>query len=209
MRKNQKVYEVKPEPEISIEEIKVATPVSEIIKEVAPKEASIPKEIEPPKDEKESGSTNSLMSELTNALKSGTFSVDGAQKKEEIPLTQENLTESWKKFLTEKHAELPPNFLSNARTIEPKLGEEKIIILTTYSSVSKGFINEQGGRMKEFFRNYFRQNDIGMNIELDEGEQDVEEKKKFMSPKEQFEEMSKKNPALKDLQKRFDLDIEY
>ncbi len=189
------------QPKAPIEEVAKETVVQESHKEA--------KAIKAKKEEEPSAPASGLMAELSNALKSGSFSVDADKKKEAIPVTEEGLAEAWKKFLEDNQAELPPNFISNAKTLEPKLRGDKVIVLTTYSSVSRGFINEQGGRMKEFFRHHFHQNDLGLVIDLDTSDADPEEKKKFLNPKEQFEELAKENPALKDLQKRFDLDIEY
>jgi hypothetical protein len=149
-----------------------------------------------------------LMQELEQAIHKGEFQVDQKEVKEEVPLNDESVLKAWQQFILKKAVELPSNFLSNAKELEPELREGKLIALVTRSSVSRGFIMEQSSRIKSWFRKYFQQKDIQFTVDLDVDE-DEDVPKQYLNPKEQFKEMTRENPALLDFQKRFDLDIEY
>jgi DNA polymerase-3 subunit gamma/tau len=204
----------------SVEEFSIKVKPTEIAKETPKAEVApvqtvpSPKETMPIVSEKvteklESSATKGLLSELQNALKNGLFAVEEQTKEEAIDPTQELVEVAWNQFLDEHQSELPANFISNAKNIQPFLESEKKITLKVYSSVAKGFIAEQGSLMKTYFRNYFKHYDIQMHIDLELDESNLIVERKYMNPKEQFEALSKENPAVETFRKLFDLDIDY
>ena len=147
------------------------------------------------------------LSELQNALQSGQFDVEHSQDKEALEITEELLKKAWDEFLLKEN--LPSNFITNARGLIPTLTENNTVVLTVYSNVSKGFVTQQGSDIKAYFREYFRRNDLHLKIDVEIDESNDVKDKKFLTPKELFEDMVKENPTLIDFQKRFDLDIDY
>jgi DNA polymerase-3 subunit gamma/tau len=196
-----KPKEVKPE---------ITSAQKPVIKEEMPTEATPSKTAFVPASEiTQPTPAKGLLSELQAALKQGKFSVEEQQEAASIEPTQTLVDKAWAQFLIDHNAELPANFISNAKNITPVLETERNIQLKVYSSVAKGFITEQGTVMKTFFRNYFKQNDIQLSIDLQIDESNLPKEKKYLNPKEHFEELAKENPALDTFRKLFDLDIDY
>jgi DNA polymerase-3 subunit gamma/tau len=160
----------------------------------------------------ENGSASlNLMQELEQAVSGKSFKIEQKEEEENDapPLTGEKVLEAWQHFLVSNAPDLPSNFLSNAKELQPSLREGKEITLVTNSSVSRGFIVEQSSLIKTYMRDYFQQSDIQFRVDLVVDESDDQQPKSYLKPEEQFREMAKDNPSLIDFQKRFDLDIEY
>ena len=127
---------------------------------------------------------------------------------EVMTLNDQNVQTCWKEFLDENKESLNPTFLKTALESRPCAEGENIIYIKFNNNVSLNFVKKEGAAILEFYKNRMNIQKLKLEFRLDKKVAQTTSKK-FLKPKERFLKMAEENPALLELQKKLDLDIDY
>ncbi len=124
------------------------------------------------------------------------------EEKEEF--NGEQLNKVWTYF-TESIAKQYPNFYSTLKKRKPVLKEEFVVELVIDNKVQEMEIKERKPELLEFLRNELRNSFIQVETRIAENQDDTTP----YLPDEKFLAMAKKNPHLKKLKDKLELDLDY
>lgn len=123
----------------------------------------------------------------------------------ETAFTEEDLRMYWEAFAG-RYREAKPSLHSTLSANQPVLGEGWKVRFRVGNKVQRLEIEDIRGDLLEFLRGKLENGHIALEID------EVKQKKgsgRPYSPKEKFNYMAKKNPAIKELKDRLNLDIDY
>lgn len=127
-----------------------------------------------------------------------------ALREEKEEFNGEQLNKVWTYF-TESIAKQYPNFYSTLKKRKPVLKEEFVVELVIDNKVQEMEIKERKPELLEFLRNELRNSFIQVETRLAETQDDTTP----YLPDEKFLAMAKKNPHLKKLKDKLELDLDY
>ncbi len=183
-----------------------------------PEKPSPPKKSNPVKETKKKPANPSLSTSSTTAESPLTISIKPENNKEEdsgrqttVSLREEKeefsgeqLNKVWTYF-TESIAKQYPNFYSTLKKRKPVLKEEFVVELVIDNKVQEMEIKERKPELLEFLRNELRNSLIQVETKISENQDDTTP----YLPNEKFLAMAKKNPHLKKLKDKLELDLDY
>lgn len=129
------------------------------------------------------------------------------EKKLEEPVPTENLSleEAWN-ALAERMRTKGRISLANTLLRKPELKENQVVEFRLDNSAQEEDILPEKQEMLDFIRQKTGNKDLQLNLVVAKSN-DLE--KKLLSPKEKYQILAEKNPLLKQLKDKLDLDIEY
>ncbi len=127
---------------------------------------------------------------------------------EVMAFNDENVQACWTEFIEENRETLNPTFIKTAEESKPFVDIEDTIYIEFNNNVSLNFVKKEGASILEFYKNRMNIQKLKLDFRLDK-KTAKSVVKKFLKPRERFLKMAEENPALLELQKRLDLDLEY
>lgn len=124
-----------------------------------------------------------------------------------IDLSNEILPQLWEDYITSISDTAHGSYLPIAEKSKPEFDGDITLIFTEDNSLSLGLMEKNRAEIQHFFREKTGKS-LQIRFVLNRVETN-EQKKVFKTSKERFKEMTLINPALLELQKRLDLDLEY
>ncbi|MCB9289920.1 MAG: DNA polymerase III subunit gamma/tau [Lewinellaceae bacterium] len=116
-------------------------------------------------------------------------------------LTQERVEEAWNLYIESQEQESVKVIMRNS---ELKLDEQNVQVTVT-SALAENTIRQEGSLM-DYLRDVLTAPELTMTIEIDKSKAvEPPKRKRMMSSKEKYLAMRETNPAIQELQKRFDL----
>ena len=116
-------------------------------------------------------------------------------------LTQERVEEAWNLYIKSQEQESVKVIMRNS---ELKLDEQNVQVTVT-SALAENTIRQEGSLM-DYLRDVLTAPELTMTIEIDKSKAvEPPKRKRMMSSKEKYLAMRETNPAIQELQKRFDL----
>lgn len=123
---------------------------------------------------------------------------------EKEAFSQERLEKVWAYF-TESIARQYPNFYSIISTRQPSLGEDFIITVKLDNKAQEMTFAERKGELLDFLRTELRNQLIQIEFLVAQSETEL----KPFTPDEKFKAMAEKNPLVKELKDKLEMDLEY
>ncbi|MFT6998929.1 MAG: DNA polymerase-3 subunit gamma/tau, partial [Cryomorphaceae bacterium] len=117
------------------------------------------------------------------------------------------LWDAWKAYAAKIKAEDKQSYYATLTKHDPVVVEENQIEFLVDNHVQISDINEDKGTLLEFLREKLNNWRIQLNVVIDETE--TKDGDSLYDPSAKFAAMAEKNPLLKELKNRFDLDIEH
>ncbi len=167
------------------------------------------------KEEKKNGSSTISIKDALNGkmhTRSGPdkLSVNAPEVDEplyEKPFTLDQLTRKWMEF-AEKMSQEKPRFAAALRIHMPELADEKTIRITLENkNLKEDFEQNLKASLMDFLKKELENYGIVLQVDIEKNPGDGASKKPY-TPEERFIYLAKKNPALKDMKRQFDLDFE-
>lgn len=122
------------------------------------------------------------------------------------PYTIDDLKMAWRRFAFETKNEGKETFYSALTRRSPVVKGENDFILEVDNQVQVDYIKPQLSDLLSFLRKTLKNYSINVSIELTKN---PDEEVKFLTGKDKFAKMARKNPNLHTLKSIFNLDIEY
>jgi DNA polymerase-3 subunit gamma/tau len=117
------------------------------------------------------------------------------------------LWEAWKEYAAKINAEDRQSYYVTLTKHDPVVVEENQIKFLVDNHVQVSDLNDDKGNLLEFLREKLNNWRIQLNVVIDEAE--AKDGDSLYDPSAKFKAMAEKNPLLKELKNRFDLDIEH
>ncbi|MGB6036272.1 MAG: hypothetical protein WBG42_08385, partial [Cryomorphaceae bacterium] len=117
------------------------------------------------------------------------------------------LWEAWKEYAAKINAEDRQSYYVTLTKHDPVVVEENQIKFLVDNHVQVSDLNDDKGNLLEFLREKLNNWRIQLNVVIDEAE--TKDGDSLYDPSAKFNAMAEKNPLLKELKNRFDLDIEH
>ncbi|MGB0932254.1 MAG: DNA polymerase III subunit gamma/tau [Chitinophagales bacterium] len=131
-----------------------------------------------------------------------------AEEKANMPkveISEQTLQNLWSSFGEKLDNEKSKGLFKG---IQPKLNEKKIYVIVA-ANTQKKIITEQSHNFLKFLNQKLGKTDLTVHIEVDKNKAEEQSNNKFYTPVDRFKKMVEDNPALKEMQQRLDLDIQY
>lgn len=125
------------------------------------------------------------------------------QNKESNPFTQEQLDKVWL-YYTESIAQQYPNFYSILSTRKPVLDEDFVVNIALDNKAQDMTFSERKADLLDFLRQELRNELIRFGISLDPTENEA----KPYTAEDKYKAMVEKNPLLRELKDKLDLELE-
>lgn len=122
-----------------------------------------------------------------------------------IELDAETLSSLWSQFLEESKEIIHPSYYGTFCSITPRFVDNQNIEFKVSSSVIKGYLDNIRVDMNSFFKkNVIICPEISVRVEISE----EDEKSKPRTPIERFNILLQKNPSIKTMVQKLDLDLD-
>ena len=121
------------------------------------------------------------------------------------PFSQEALTSAWKNFAQLVKKEEKHNFYSTMLSRDP-IKEDSVVRFLVDHEVQIEYFEKERGELMGFLRR--RLNNWGISLQIEQSESE-DEQSKYLTSVDKFKLMAEKNPLLKTLQQKMNLDIEH
>jgi hypothetical protein len=124
---------------------------------------------------------------------------------EKVVLSEENLPALWIQFLEEYKENINASYLGTFTSLNPQCIDNQNIEFCVSSSIIKGYLDSIRVDMHTFFKKQLSHT-CTITIRVEINEEDIRNKPK--TPKERYITILEKNPSLKDLVEKLNLELE-
>lgn len=124
---------------------------------------------------------------------------------EKVVLSEENLPKFWVQFLEENKENINASYFGTFATLYPRYIDNHNVEFCVSSSVIKGYLDSIRVDMHTFFKKHLS-HPLTITIRVEINEEDMKDKPK--TPKERYIAILDKNPSIKDLVEKLNLDLE-
>ena len=189
---------------------KVEEPKPEVKKEVPPANVVAEPVAKPPVKKIITGTTSILESlaetekKKTGAEISKAAEADTAYEKPAEAFTKEQFEKVWMAY-AETFKQQSPDFYITLTTRMPEVKEDFTIELTIDNVVQEKELNDRKMDMLTFLREQLKNSKMQLQTVLNKNPENI----KPFTPQEKFKKMNEKNPNLKKLKDKFDLEIDF
>ena len=125
--------------------------------------------------------------------------------KPKVEVSESTIQNLWQSFAEQLKTESSKGLF---RGIQPKL-KEKEILVTVSGVTQQGIVKAQSHNFLNFVNRQLGETELTVHIEVDKIKSEENTSNKYYSPVERFKKMVKENPALKEMQEKLNLDIQY
>lgn len=155
-------------------------------------------------DDNQSIKKISILDDLMNNLED----LEAEELKDKfIEISSESIPILWKEYIDSIAQTAHASYLPIAQNSNPIFEKDNTLIFTEDNSISLGFMEKNKAEIQLFFR---EKTGISLQLKFELKKTSTDNKKKISKkPNELFKEWAEINPALIELQKRLDLNIEY
>ncbi len=122
-----------------------------------------------------------------------------------LELTAKTIQNIWFSFAEQLDSESSKGLF---RGIQPEL-KDKEILVTVAGVTQQGIVEAQSHNFLNFLNRQLGETNLMLKIEVDKSKVEEQSTHKLYSPVDRFKKMVEENPALKEMQERLNLDIQY
>jgi len=166
----------------------------------------VPKAAEKEKPKLSFGKVNSETPNIFNRTKKEVKEeVEESAENRSEPFTQEQLSEAWSKYKSQKMEEGSGDMEAIVLSRNPVKEEDDTITLVLSSALEIQILDRFEADLVGFLRNSLKNDQININKKVEE----IKEGRKLYTSKDKYEYLVEQNPAVKDLKDKLGLDFEY
>lgn len=122
-----------------------------------------------------------------------------------VEISESTVQNLWQLFAEQLESESSKGLFKG---IQPQLEENKILVVVA-GVTQQGIVEGENYRFLKFLQQKLGHTDLTLEVEVDKSKAEEQTAGKFYTPIDRFKKMVEENPALKEMQKRLDLDIQY
>lgn len=122
-----------------------------------------------------------------------------------VEITTKTIQNLWVSFAEQLDTESSKGLF---RGIKPELKGKKISVVVA-GITQQGIVEGQFHNFLNFLKKKLGETDLTIHIEVDKSKVEEQSNSKFYTPVDRFKKMVEENPALKEMQERLNLDIQY
>lgn len=129
-------------------------------------------------------------------------------KKEAIPVTNENLHEQWKCFTEKLKNQLKHSVVTVFNNAKLEVVNEQHFSVAVSASLEQKFIEAEKTQLLEYLKDCFQNRNIGFTIKVVENDKEIVVAEVNLSSREKYLKLSEQNPMIKELKDRLKLELD-
>lgn len=129
--------------------------------------------------------------------------------KEEIPITEESLKQSWNCFTEKLKKEFKNSVVTVFNLAELKVVNEHHFSITVSTSLEQKFIDQEKMTLLEYLKGCFNNRNIGFTIHIKEQPKQEEAAEANLTTREKYLRIIEQYPMVKELKDRLKLELDY
>lgn len=126
-----------------------------------------------------------------------------------IALTEEHLHQAWNDYIRKLEENNDPSAVTNFKMADLKLADANSFEIIVSSNIQQKFIEQKRATLIEHLQNYFSNKNLTYQLTLVENNTDAAPEEKPLNTRDQFMEIAKQYPLVKELKDRLGLELDY
>jgi len=130
-------------------------------------------------------------------------------KKEAVPVTEDNLKEHWRCFTDKLKTQMKHSVVTVFNNAKLQVVNDQHFSITVSASLEQKFIEQEKVHLLEYLKDCFHNRNIGFTIHIDEQPKEIVISEATLTTREKYLKIIEQYPLVKELKDRLKLELDY